>query len=74
MLGKLLSRKLILGALAIAGNAGIVLGVAVIDPVLLTEAKEIIALAMFDITAITGVVAIKQADIDMAAAKNGGTQ
>lgn len=72
-MGKLLSRKLILGALAIAGNVGLVVGLAVIDRTLLVEAKEIVALAMVNVTGIAGVVAVKQADIDKAAAANGGT-
>ena len=66
-MGKLLSRKLVLGAMAIAGHVGIVVGVAVVDPTLLVEAKEIVALAMVNITAITGIGVIKQADIDKAA-------
>ena len=64
MLGKLVSRKLVVVMLAIAGNVGIVLGLAIIDRDLLIDAKEVILLAVAAITGLGGYQVTKQAEID----------
>lgn len=61
---KLLSRKLILGALAIAGNVGLILGLAVIDRALLTEAQNLVYAALIGINGIAGFGVFKQAELD----------
>ena len=64
VLGKLVSRKLIVVTLAIVGNVSLVLGLALIDTKLLTEAKEVILLVVVAITGLGGYQVTKQAEID----------
>ena len=66
---RLISRKLVLGALAIAGNVGIVVGLAVINVALITP--EMVFFSLANVTAIAGIITVKQADIDKTQAASG---
>lgn len=60
----LMSRKLAAAVAAMAGVVGLVLGLAVIEPGLLTDAKEVVGVAVIGIIGLGGYHMTKQAEVD----------